>query len=161
MVQNIVLQHKSVAGCGSNFQYSWLPVTISAALACIFQSIAEKSSLAYVRHIPAWHSWALAQAWSQTGLIRRQQECSLELLWKVQGWLVENLPAIPQKLLLVSKRTPEEFSLYLEYSYPSESQLADLSVYCQRRMYLLASDPAPNFCEVLDLATSSTENSSF
>lgn len=47
-----------------------------------------------------------------------------ELLWKVQV-SDELLPAIPQKLLLVSEKTPEEFSLYLEYSYPSENQLAE------------------------------------
>lgn len=71
--------HRSVAGYSLNFQYSRLPLTVSAALGCIVQSIAGKSSFAYARHIPAWHSCALAQAWSQTGFIRRQQESSLEL----------------------------------------------------------------------------------
>lgn len=81
-----------------------------------------------------------------------------ELLWKVQV-SDELLPAIPQKLLLVSEKTPEEFSLYLENSYPSENQLAEyLPVYFQLWMYLLASDPATKFCAVLDLATASTEN---
>lgn len=71
--------HRSVAGYSLNFQYSRLPLTVSAALGCIVQSIAGKSSFAYVRHVPPWHSCALARAWSQTRFVRRQQESSLEL----------------------------------------------------------------------------------
>ena len=85
------------------------------------QSTASSFSFAYVTHIQAWHSYSLAQFWSQTELVRRQPACVHCNCLVLGAALVregscELLQTIMRKLLIASELTPDDFSVHLEYS---------------------------------------------